>query len=122
MARFGARAYTVGMDGDRQTAMRRRADEAMAAALAAADDCPPALAVFLEDAMASIDLACRDATLDRRDRLALIDDALRLVATLRKLLGTPGAGRHDLIMEVFRGTNGLLCRYARCVRAERPGS
>lgn len=125
MARSGAGGYTFGMDRDRlnrQTAMRLRADEAMKAALAAADACAPSLAIFIEDTTTSIKLACEDSTLDLRDRLVLFDDSLLLLATLKKLLRAPQAARPELIMEVGRRTSGLLRRYIRFVRAARAGS
>jgi hypothetical protein len=102
--------------------MRLRANEAMTAALAAADARAPFLGVLVEDAMASIDLVCWDSTLDLRDRLALIDDALLLIASLKALSGSAQAAPPEMIVEVVRRTNGLLCRYARLVRAERASS
>lgn len=116
MARFGAGGYPFGMDRDRlsrQAAMRLRADEAMTAALAAADACAPSLTVFIEYAMNSINLVCEDSTLDLRDRLALIDDALVLIDSMKKLLRAPHEARSELIMEILRRTSGLLGRYAR---------
>lgn len=93
--------------------MRLRADEAMKAALAAAEDCPPSLAIFLEDTMASINLVCADSTLDLRDRLVLIDDALLLIGSMKKLLRAGQEARPALIGEILRRASGLLCRYAR---------
>jgi len=98
---------------NRRMAMRLRADEAMKAALAAADACAPSLAVLLEDTTASIKLACGDSTLRPCDRLALIDDALALIDSMKHLLRAGQAARPELIMEVLRRTSGLLRRYAR---------
>jgi hypothetical protein len=102
--------------------MRLRANEAMMAALAAADACAPFLPVLIEDTMTSIDLVCEDATLDLCDRLVLIDDALLLIASLKKLSDAAHAARPELIVEVVRRTNSMLCRYAQFVRAERASS
>lgn len=116
MARSGARGYTFGMERDRlsrQTAMRLRADEAMKAALAAADDCPPSLGILIEDTMATINLVCADSALDLRDRLVLIDDALLLIGSLKKLLRAAQEARPELIRKILRLTSALLCRYAR---------
>jgi hypothetical protein len=104
------------MDRDRRTALRLRADEAMRAALAAADDRAPSLAALIETTMASINLVCDDAKLDPRARLLIIDDALRLLASLKKLLRAAQTPPPEAVMEVLRRTNGLLCRYTRLVR------
>lgn len=125
MAAFGAGAYTDGMDQDglgRRTALRLRADEAMKAALAAADARAPSLPVFIEDTMASIDLACGDEALDARDRVALIDAALLLLASMKTLLRAPRDSRPELMIEIVRRTNALLRRYARLVRTGRAGA
>lgn len=125
MAAFAYGAYTVGMDRDglsRQTALRLRADEAITAALAAADARAPSLPALVEDTMASIDLACGDNTLGARDRTALIDAALLLLASMKTLLRAPQAARPGLTLEVVRRTNALLRRYARLVRAGRTGA
>lgn len=113
------------MDRDRlrhQNAMRLRANEAMMAALAAAEDRAPSLGGLVEDTMASINLVCGDFTLALRDRLALIEEALLLIASLKEILGAAQEARVELSVEVVRRTNGLLCRYARLVRVERAGS
>jgi hypothetical protein len=107
------------MDRDRhsqRTAMRLRAEEAMRSALSAADQDAPSLAVFLEDTMTSIKLVCEDSALEPRRRLALIDDALLLLGSLKSLLRTDTAASPALIMEVGRRTSGLLCRYSRFIR------
>lgn len=117
MVRSGSGIYPSGMDRDRQTAMRLRADAAMNAALAAADVCEPTLADFIRDTMSAIDLVRQDATLDPRDRRILVDDMLLLIGSLKKLVRAEPAARPELIMEVGRGTNGLLRRYTRFVRA-----
>lgn len=101
--------------------MQLRADEAMKAALAAADAPPPALAVFIEETMASIDVVCQDPKLDLRLRVLLIDDALLVLAALKKLLNAAQESRPERILDVVRQTNGLLSRYTRFVRAERAG-
>lgn len=102
--------------------MRLRADEAMKAALAAAEACAPSLASFIDDTMTSIDLVCEDSALDPRDRLVLIDDARRLIDSMKKLLVAAPAARPELIMEIVQRTSSMLCRYTRFVRAERAGS
>lgn len=113
------------MDRDRlrrQTVMRLRASEAMTAALAAAEACSPSLGILVEDTMTSIDLVCGDYTLGTRDRLALIDEALLLIAFLKEVLGAARSVRPELIVEIVRRTNGLLRRYARLVQVERVSS
>ena len=110
------------MDRERQTALRARADEAIRAALAAADARAPSLGLVLADAMEAISLVCWDSTLDAGDKLALIDDALLLIPPLRRLARAPQDARPAQIAEVFRRTNDLLRRYAQLVRAERSGS
>lgn len=120
MARYGLGRYHSGMDQDRlsrQMAMRLRADRAMDAALAAADVCPPSLAVFIRDAMSSIDLVRLDSTLAPRDRRILLDEMVLLIGSLKKLVRADLAARPELIMEVGRRTNGMLRRYTRFVRA-----
>lgn len=94
--------------------MRARADEAMAAALAAADG-TLAPAAVIRDTMASIKLVCEDAALAPRDKLALLDDALVLVASVKKLVRAAQPSP-EAVMEVLRRTNGLLRRYTRLVR------
>jgi hypothetical protein len=96
--------------------MRLRADETMKAALAAANAGAPSLAVLIENTMTSINLVCDDAKLEPRARLLIIDDALLLLASLKKLLGAAQAAPPEAIIEVLRRTNGLLCRYTRLVR------
>lgn len=125
MARSRAGGYTFGMDRDwlsRQAAMRVRANEAMMAALTAADARVPSLPALIEDTMTSINLVCEDAALDLCDRLVLIDDALLLIATLKKLSEEAQAARPEMILEVVRRTNLMLCRYAQFVRSERASS
>lgn len=100
--------------------MRLRADEAMRAALAGRDGVAPAMAV-LEDAIATIRFACEDESLDPRERVILIDDALRLLATLKEKVRTADASPLELILEIVRRSNGFLRRYARLVRGERAG-
>ena len=98
-----------------QTAMRVRADEAMAAALAAADDALEPVSL-IRDTLASIKLVCEDAALAPRDKLSLIDDALELLASVKKLVRAAQAPLPEALMEVLRRTNALLRRYTRLVR------
>lgn len=116
MARSGLESYPCGMDRDRQNAMRLRAFEAMSSALAAAHARAPSLEVFIEDAMDSIELVRRDSTLAPLDRRILVDDMLRLVGALRKLVRAAPSARPELILEVGGRTTGLLRRYTRFVR------
>ena len=97
--------------------MRRRAEEAMEAALAAADDGASALAACIETAIAAIRFVCEDAELDPRDRVTLIDDALLMLASLKDIVRTANGSPFELTTEVFRRTNGLLRRYSGLVRA-----
>jgi hypothetical protein len=99
----------------RQLALRARAEEAIEAALAAADARVPELAVVVADAMAAVDLSCWDPSLGPGDRLALIDDALRLMGPLKELVGAAHAARPALVAQVYRRTNDLLRRYAQLV-------
>ena len=113
------------MDQDRlqrQAALRARAEEAIKAALAAAEARAHPLSAAAADAMAAVELACWDPRLQPGDRLALIDDALRLLTPLKELAGSGRAARPALIAEVSRRTNDLLRRYAQFVRAERASS
>lgn len=95
--------------------MRVRADEAMTAALADADGTLAPVAL-IRDTIASIKLVCEDAALSPRDKLALIDNALDLLASLKKLVRAAQAPTPEAVMEVLRRTNGLLRRYMRLVR------
>jgi hypothetical protein len=116
IAGAGARGHTLGMDHSERAAMRLRADEAMTAALAAADDGASSLALLVRSTMSSIHLACDDAGLDPRARVLIIDDALLLLASLKKLLREAQPPPPEAVMEVLRRTNGLLRRYTRLVR------
>lgn len=106
---------------ERQAALRARADEAIRAALAAANARAPLPSLVVESAMAAAKLACWDQALEPRDRLILIDDALRLLRALKELARAPQAARSERIVELFRQTNDLLRRYAGFVRAQRAG-
>jgi hypothetical protein len=113
------------MDEDRswrQLALRARADEAITAALAAADARAPLQCLVVSDALEAVNLACWDPALDPGDALALIDNALRLTASLKELTGADDAARPALIADVYRRTSDMLRRYARFVRAGRAGS
>ena len=113
------------MDRDRlkrQAALRTRATEAIAAAVAAAESRAASIGVVVADSIAAVTLACWDASLGPGERLALIDDALLLMTPLKELAGADQAARPALIVETYRRTNDLLRRYARLVRGERAGS
>jgi hypothetical protein len=113
------------MDRDlpnRQTALRARAEEAIRAALAAADAHAHPVTSVLADAMAAVDLACWDPGLEPTDRLALIDEALRLMIPLKELATVGRAARPNLIAEVSRRTSGLLRRYAALIPRVPPRS
>lgn len=119
MAWRGPRGYALGMDDEelrRRIALRMRANEAMTEALASAAPGAPAPDGVVDDALESITLACGDAALAPKDRLALIDDAQRLIPLLKESLGAPGPA---LILEIVERTNVLLRRYARSVRGGR---
>lgn len=94
--------------------MRMRADEAMTAALAAGE--ASTLASLIHETIASIKLVCEDETLVPRDKLVLLDDALLLLASVKKLVKGAQAPPPEAVMEVLRRTNGLLRRYTRLVR------
>ena len=96
-----------------------RANEAMTAAFAAVDACAPTLGAVVADTMDCINLACWDSRLEPIDRLALIDEALLLIAPLKKISGASLEARAALIVEVVRRTTGMLRRYAQLVRGER---
>ncbi|HEX4047263.1 MAG TPA: hypothetical protein VH309_05490 [Elusimicrobiota bacterium] len=108
------------MDSDRperEAALRTRADEAITAALAAADDSEPSLDAVLADSTEAIALTCSDDGLPPGDRLALLDDGLRLLASLKALAGAAQSARPMLLARIYRRSNDLLRRYARLVRA-----
>ena len=121
MVRRGAGGYTARMDrneAERQAALRARAEEAIEAALAAANARAPIPSLIVDSAMSAVRLVCWDGSLDARSRLVLIDDALRLLAALKGLAHSPEPARPALIVELLRGTNALLRRYAAFVGAE----
>lgn len=111
MAGRGRRGYACGMSEEERRRLVLRAEEAMREALASAE--PDG---FVRDALESISLACGDPALAPKDRLALIDDAKRLIPLLKKSLGNPGRA---LLLEIVERTNVLLRRYARSVRGGR---
>lgn len=110
------------MDQRRQAALRKRADDLISAALAAADVRSRLLTGAVSDAMAAVELTCWDDSLAPSDRLSLIDEALRLMSLLKEFGQAPAAARPALAADALRLSNGLLRRYARLVRAERTGS
>jgi hypothetical protein len=105
-----------------QAALRARAEAAIAEALSAADGRAPFLGGVVSDTMEAVSLVCWDAGLDAHDRLALIHDALPVLAALKELARAAQDARPALLEKVLRGTNGLLRGYARLVRtgARRP--
>lgn len=110
------------MDSDearRRAALHARAEEAMAAALAAARSRVPIPGIVVESAMTAVKLACWDETLEARERLLLIDDALRLLSALKSLPRAPESARADLILDLLNKTNALLSRYADFVRVRK---
>lgn len=110
------------MDQDearRKAALQARAEEAMAAALAAARSRVPIPGIVVESAMTAVKLACWDEELEPRERLLLIDDALRLLGALKELPNAPPAARPDLVVALLQGTNELLRRYADFVRVRK---
>lgn len=109
------------MDQDeaRRAALRARAQEAMAAALAAARSRVPIPGIVVESAMTAVKLACWDEGLEPRERLILIDDALRLLSTLKSLPRAPEPDRPELILQLLNKTNELLQRYSDFVRVRK---
>ncbi len=88
----------------------------MAVAVAAANARAPISGVVIESAMTAVNLACCDVGLEPRERLLLIDEALRLLSTLKELPRAPEGARPGLVVALLRGTNELLRRYADFVR------
>ena len=103
----------------RQIALRARADEAIVAALAAADARAKSFGGVVADASEAIGFVCWDSSLPPRERLSLINDALRMLSILKELAGAAHATRPAMIAEVYRRTNDLLQRYATFIRAGR---
>jgi methylase of polypeptide subunit release factors len=103
----------------RRAALQARAEVALAAALAAARSRVPIPGIVVESAMTAVKLACWDEELEPRERLLLIDDALRLLATLKSLPRAPESARPELILDLLGKTNQLLQRYSDFVRVRK---
>ena len=106
-------------EAQRRAALRARAEEAMAAAVAAANARVPIPGIVVESAMTAVKLACWDEGLEPRERLLLIDAALRLLSALKELPRAPEIERPTLVLELLRGTNELLRLYAGFVRVRK---
>jgi hypothetical protein len=102
-----------------QLALRARAEEAISAALAAADARAPIPGIVVESTMAAVKLACWDQSLEPRDRLLLIDDALALLWALKELPRASEAARPELTVHLLRRCTDLLRRYAEFVRVRK---
>jgi len=99
-------------EGQQRAALHARAVAAMAGAVAAVNARVLLPDVAIASAMTAVNLACWNARLEPRERVLLIDESLLLLRTLKELSRAPENARPGLTIELLRGTNELLKRYA----------